>query len=678
MSTFTLILTSWLLPFEGRSQQVFDSLLQVLKTREPKKDTLYTRTLFNIADVMLYNNTDTAIFFAKKGLELAKTQGWLRGQADLALLLGQGYDVQGKAPQAIEAILLSIQSFERLRDSLGMSDAYNAIGIVYGRNLRQPKVALSYYERSLAIAERLSKGKENTRTLYILTNIGIEQKRLGQWNAALQTQQRALQFAQKLGDTYSIGVIYHNIGSIYIAIEDVARALEYLNLSTQTAVNQSNPYLAAANNNALGKVKLMMGEWQQAIASADAAMAAGQQIGSMDYMREAAETLYKSYKALRQPEKALYYHEQLLSLKDSLINQENTRQVERLQAQVEIDKKQQEIVILEKENTNKRLQLFVLAAVAALFLVGGAILIWAYRSQQQANSLLQKQKAEIREKNKELNQANEELSSALEIVGQQKRDIQTINEELTSSIYYAQHIQRALLPSAQQLQRAFEEHFVFYRPRDIVSGDFYWVHQSDNTTVLAVADCTGHGVPGALLSMVGITLLQRIVVEKQIFRPDQILSELHTGIYQSLRHNAEAISQDGMDISIICIETVGNSHAVHFAGAMNPVYSIIGADFYELKPTKKSIGGSSEAIIFHNQSIQVGQPAMFYLFSDGFQDQFGGKKGKKFMVRRFRETLATLAEKPVAVQGEQLAAVFDDWKQSHPQVDDVLVVGVRL
>ncbi|WP_250629826.1 SpoIIE family protein phosphatase [Rhodoflexus caldus] len=671
-----------LLPLHVSAQapRRFDSLIKVLQTREQEKaiDTLYTKTLFRLADLMLYNHTDTAIFFAQKGLKLAQAQGWKRGEADLALILGQGYDIQGKAPQAVEQLLTSIKAFETLKDSLGLSDAYNAIGIVYGRNLRQPHEALNYYRKALEIAERLSKGQEESRILYILSNIGIEEKRIGQLEKALQTQMRALSLAKKFNDPYSLGSIYHNIGSIYIAMKDAAKALEYLTLSNRIAAEKNNPYLAAANNNSLGKVKLMLGDLPGAIGAAETAMTAGQQMGAMDYMRESSETLYEAYKALRQPEKALFYHEQFTRLKDSLVNQENTKQVERLQAQIEIDKKQQAILLLEKDNANKQLQLIASIAIAALLLAAGAILIWAYRVKQRDNRLLQKQKAEIREKNEELNQANEELSSALETVEQQKRNIQAINEELTASMHYARHIQQALLPSEKQLKQALPEHFIFYRPRDIVSGDFYWLHHTESTTILAVADCTGHGVPGALLSMVGTALLRQIVAEKQVYRPEQILSELHAGIYQALRHNADMMSQDGMDISIITIEKANGSTTVHYAGAMNPVYCISNQAFYEFRPTKKAIGGSSEAITFYHDRLVLQHPAMLYLFSDGYQDQFGGADSKKFMVRRFKETLRSLSVLPVETQAQHLIEIFDNWKQNQAQVDDVLVVGVRL
>lgn len=677
-----IVVFAILLPIHVSAQapRKFDSLIKVLQTREQEKaiDSLYIKTLFRLADLTLYNNTDTAIFFAQKGLKLAQAQGWKRGEADLALILGQGYDVQGKAPQAVEQLLTSIQAFEMLKDSLGLSDAYNAIGIVYGRNLRQPHDALKYYQKALQIAERLSKGKEEDRILYILTNIGIEQKRLGQLEKALETQMRALTIAKKFNDPYSLGSIYHNIGSIYIAMKDASQALEYLTLSNRIAAEKNNPYLAAANNNSLGKVKLMLGDLPGAINAAEAAMASGQQMGAMDYMRESSETLYEVYKALRQPEKALLYHEQFTRLKDSLVNQENTRQVERLQAQMEIDKKQQAIVLLEKDNANKQLQLIASIAIATLLLAAGAILIGAYRVKQRDNHLLQKQKAEIREKNEELNQANEELSTALETVEQQKRNIQTINEELTASIHYARHIQQALLPSEKQLKQALPEHFIFYRPRDIVSGDFYWVHHTETTTILAVADCTGHGVPGALLSMVGTTLLRQIVTEKMVHRPEQILTELHAGIYQALRHNADIMSQDGMDISIISIEKANGSATVHYAGAMNPAYGITDQEFYEFRPTKKAIGGTSDAIVFHHERLVLQRPAMLYLFSDGFQDQFGGTDGKKFMVRQFKETLRSLSSLSIEEQERNLIEIFDSWKQNHAQVDDVLVVGVKL
>lgn len=271
----------------------------------------------------------------------------------------------------------------------------------------------------------------------------------------------------------------------------------------------------------------------------------------------------------------------------------------------------------------------------------------------------------IQAQQRALEMANEELKSS--------------NDKITASISYAQRIQEAILPSPPKMQDALPEHFVFFRPRDLVSGDFYWLHDQrhvDGKIVLAALDCTDHGVPGAFMSMVGHSLLDHIVKEKGITRPDLIMEALDEAVRDALNQE-ETQNRDGMDAALITWNA--QSRCLQFCGAKNPLVYGRKGTVRQLKGDRRSIGGPrpKKQTPFTCQELAVDDPLTVYLFSDGFQDQFGGEEGKKFKALRLRETLGQMTAYPMAEQAQRLSCIFDQWRGAFPQIDDVLVLGVR-
>jgi ligand-binding sensor domain-containing protein/serine phosphatase RsbU (regulator of sigma subunit) len=265
-------------------------------------------------------------------------------------------------------------------------------------------------------------------------------------------------------------------------------------------------------------------------------------------------------------------------------------------------------------------------------------------------------------------------------VAERTRELAEKNRDITSSIEYAKRIQEAILPSKDYIFSKLPRAFILYKPKDIVSGDFYWFGEKNGWKIFAVVDCTGHGVPGAFMSMIGHNLMHQIIQEKGITDPGDILNALHKGVQESLRQgNNEVNTNDGMDVSIIAIN--GSSNTRLWAGANRPLI-IITEDgvFDKLDGNKYPIGGSQFDIKrdFTTRTIQLNKTSMAYLFSDGYADQFGGANGKKFMVKRFHDLLMQVHLKEMNTQRDMLNAAFEDWRRDHEQIDDVLVVGVAL
>ncbi len=286
--------------------------------------------------------------------------------------------------------------------------------------------------------------------------------------------------------------------------------------------------------------------------------------------------------------------------------------------------------------------------------------------------------------NDEMQQQNEELLMQSNLLEEQKKQIEIQKEEielksqnLANSINYARKIQKALLPLQDRIEKNFAEMFVFFRPRDVVSGDFYWFARIAEKVIIVGADCTGHGVPGAFMSMIGISMLTQIVKEKGVTEPQEILSELHINIRVTLRQR-HSESRDGMEAAVCVYDK--KAKVLTYSGAMSPLCIYQQGNMEEIKADRYPIGGSQneEFLEFTKHTFDLSQPTSFYVFSDGFKDQFGGAENKKFLNKRFKEMLVQLQPLPMKEQEAEISKTFDDWKGDNFQIDDVLIIGVRV
>jgi len=259
----------------------------------------------------------------------------------------------------------------------------------------------------------------------------------------------------------------------------------------------------------------------------------------------------------------------------------------------------------------------------------------------------------------------------------QRDEIARQKKEIIYSLQYASLIQSALLPAESDIQRILPDNFILYLPKDIISGDFYWLAERNNSVLFAAADCTGHGVPGALMSILGISFLNEILQEKCQLKANRLLNQLREKIMKALHQTGEAAkSKDGMDISL-CIYTP-NTKELQYSGANNPLYLIRQKVLEEIKPDKMPIGISGiEELSFSNHHLKIIPGDIIYLFSDGFADQFGGPLGKKFKYKPFKDLLLKNHQKPLQIQKEILSAELENWKGDLEQVDDILIMGVR-
>ncbi len=323
-----------------------------------------------------------------------------------------------------------------------------------------------------------------------------------------------------------------------------------------------------------------------------------------------------------------------------------------------------QLATLEKQKLILYFVLFVLLLVSFL----GYYIYRSYKIKKEANIKLE-------EKNRTISAQKDEIEKQKDLAEAQRDQIAYQKKHITDSIMYAKRIQTALIPSLELFSDKLE-HFVLYKPLAIVSGDFYWVSAQGNLQVIIAADCTGHGVPGAFMSMLGVTMLNEIVNGKHILMPEQIIENLREGIIKALKQVAEEDSiKDGMDIAVCVVDFEKN--ILWYAGANNPLYLVRGTELIHYRADKMPVAIHYRMTPFTLQKIDLQKGDAFYIFSDGYCDQFGGPKEKKFMSLKLRETLVAMAGKPMLNQGERLNEIFEEWRGDGPQVDDVTLIGVR-
>ncbi|MBK8367516.1 MAG: SpoIIE family protein phosphatase [Bacteroidetes bacterium] len=376
------------------------------------------------------------------------------------------------------------------------------------------------------------------------------------------------------------------------------------------------------------------------------------------------------YKQLGKASQALEYSMECSSLKDTLYNKDQTSITAEMQTRFATEKKQQENEILNLQVKSESFIKTIFIIAAGLLLVIAFFIFRGLRQKQKANIALE-------EKNKIIEEQKQTVEHQKHIAEEQNKDI-------TDSIRYAERIQNAILPPEKQWNSIFPQSFVFYKPKDILSGDFYWIEQKGDLVFVAAADCTGHGVPGALISIVNYNLLNKAVLEKDLNNPADILNYVNHQLTLALHQTFQESSvKDGMDISLCVLNT--KTLELNYSGANNPIYIIHQIEnavtrISEVKADKFPVGAFVDEQVqsFTSKQIQLQKNDLVYLFSDGFADQFGGDKGKKFKYKQLKDILLENQNLSMIEQRSILENKFTNWKGKLEQVDDVLVIGIKV
>ena len=584
---------------------------------------------------------------------------------------------------ALEQYQKALNTFEKINHQEGIANSCNGIGNVYA-NLSQSTLAvkeneanykkgLEYYQRALKLFQALGRKSQEGKSLQNIANIYsrlatnqfvakygedwedsliklTSKTILTSFEKSIDFYNNSLELFKETEDQSQIANVNINLGATYSWVRDWNRANKYLNEGLELARKLNLPYEKANALFSLGESCFKQKNTAQSEVYFLECAKLAKDLEIKDTERFCYERLSKLYEQIGEVQKALSYHKMSVKLKDEIFTEKSQKAITEMQTKYETEKK--DLALNLQDSVIKRQKLTIYGAVvgAILILLVALLLLRMFKEKQKANKILE-------EKN--------------ELITQQKK-------EITDSIRYASRIQRAILPSDEILLQTLPQHFVLYLPRDIVSGDFFWLSKQGGKIVIVAADCTGHGVPGAFMSMLGVSFLYEIVNKEGILQPASILNYLREHVKHTLSQTGKKDeAKDGMDISLCVYDP--NEMKLEWSGAYNPLYLIRKGELIEYKADKMPIAiHMNDHIPFTNNEISVQKGDTFYISSDGYADQFGGEDGRKFMSKKYKEMLLQIWDKPMNEQKEIINKTHIDWKGKHEQVDDILVMGVRV
>ena len=571
---------------------------------------------------------------------------------------------QGNMKAALDYYFKALKINEKYDNKPWVANNYNNIGLVFAEQ-KDFRKSLEYHQKCISVREELgdSTGKGTN-----LNNIGLVYKDLGIYDSALYF----FNYSLKLIDTnnvYEYANALNNIGLVHFEKGEFEDALKYYKEAQNKRVMLGNKESMAASLINIGSVLIELGRFKEALKYNSEGLALSDEIGVKIWIKNAHLNLSQNYEALGDFKTSLKHHKQFTKFKDSLFN--DTRTKDRVTAEMEYQfDKEKDILKLEQEKKieiereQKEKQFLVLV----FFISGTAIVIIFLLIIYRRLQITKKQKLVIEEQ-------KEEVETQRDLIEGQKYEIEKKHTEIQESISYAKRIQEAILPPSTLLNKHLPHSFVLYKPKDVVAGDFYWLEDHDNIVFFAVADCTGHGVPGAMVSVVCHNALNRAVREFSLRDTGQILDKVRELVLITFEKSEEQM-KDGMDICLCAWNKKTNM--LQYSGANNPLYVVRDNELETIKGTKQPIGHIDNVISFEKHEVDLNSVHSIYLTTDGFADQFGGEYNKKFGLKNLRELLFKHHAKPVEEQKAILDSTLDRWIEqgNDDQIDDVCIVGV--
>lgn len=655
-----------------------DSLKKV--TESDVHDTLKIIAYMNWDNIIYINNPELDVEINEKILNLSdaglkksnigsRERKVYLGYKGMALNnIGLVFIDYGNYIDALKSLQESLQIAEYMKDSSRQASALNNIGMIYD-HLRIPEKALEYYDMSMNFTRY---DADSYATYY--NNVGLCYYEMGDYEKALDCYNKSIIYADSISDFDGKGNTLSNIGLVYKAEGKIDSAILYFNLSIESYLKVNQHIGTAHSLKNIGSCYYEFNEFEKSIEFCERALSAATKWKALMAQKESCDCLYRSYKKIGKLNQALTYHELYMYYRDSLDNTNKNKELIKLDFQFNYSRQhlkdslefanQQEVqrlVYVADIDRKKNLQYILFAGIGVLIIVGGLI-FRSYQLKKKDNEIIAQQKYEVES---------------------QKEIVEEKNKEITDSINYAKRIQEAILPNQDLFRKYLPNSFILYKPKDIVAGDFYWLEHVDEKIIFAVADCTGHGVPGAMVSVVCHNALNRAVKEFGLIEPDKILNKTRDLVIETFEKgdsvktikNGDVI-RDGMDIALCVLNT--KTLELEFSGANNGLYHLHGEELSELLPDKQPIGKYAEVRSFNSQKIKLTKGDLIYLYTDGYADQFGGIHGKKFKYKQLKEILKNNATLKLTEQLDSLDVAFENWKGNLEQVDDVCLMGVRV
>jgi serine phosphatase RsbU (regulator of sigma subunit)/Tfp pilus assembly protein PilF len=696
------------LQLSGQNRKILDSLKTVVAAGPHDSDRVKALNEISIVYRQV-SKLDTAAAYASKALDLALKCGHRRGEGKATYYIGIVYamrsefrkadscyqkataifkdigdakssstvliafgalrQLQGDHDGALQLFLDALEIKRELKDSLTMAAALTNIGNVYN-SLNRPKEALSYFQEAHRIHVRFN---EVLRYCDDWTNMANMYRLVGKEDSALILITAAIRLADSLEHRDILPYSYGILASIFQKQNMIDSTVFYYNRGLEIADEIGDLYMVSNHCINLGGLYSKLGKAAEASAYLNRGLRVAVEIDAKEHIRDAHERLFQHYKKNNRLDSALTHYELYVAYRDSVIDVEKQKSILRNEIRIQHEKEevlkkaeQDRLNALAAEEDKRQKLIIALVSVAlALVLIFAVFLYNRFTVTRQQAAMIELQKNEVMSQRDRLEEQNTVIEEK--------------NKNITDSINYAKRIQSALLTSDALLSRNLPAYFIFYNPKDIVSGDFYWASQTPSGKfLLLTGDCTGHGVPGAFMSLLNISLLNEIVNVRGYDEPAEILNVQRESLIRALnQEGSDEVSRDGMDCSLCSFDF--QKRTLTIAGANNPVWIVRDGNLLELKTDKQPVGvHEGDVKPFTEQRMDLMKGDMIYTLTDGYADQFGGAKGKKFKYSRLKELLMANAGRTVDEQKAALEETFSQWKGRFQQIDDVLIIGIRV
>lgn len=561
--------------------------------------------------------------------------------------IAAAYYLMGNYEKATDYYTMALKQFEVLGFKEKMINPYLGIGGI-NKVLGKYEKALEYYQKALQISQTVQNLGGRSKAL---TGLATIYEKLNKNDSALIFYQEALQIAEDLKDKSSIALSLMNVGNVFVHLKKYDSAIEFYEkaLKTNKLIDNKNGISESMTN--MGVLFSEKGDMDRAILYLKESLEIARFIKSKDVMMEDNEELSEAYFKKGDFKNAYNFYREYIAIKDSLLSETNTKNITEINTKYETEKKESEIELLTKDNDIQNEKIKNQENVRNGLIVGCFLLLLIIFLAYNRYRVKQRASKEIAEKNK----------------------------EITESISYAKRIQTSFLTSEKYIAQRLSDYFILYKPRNIVSGDFYWFMEKENNFYICTADCTGHGIPGAFMSLICMGILNEIIYSKNhIKHTDDMLNELRRIIILAVNpEGATEEGKDGMD-AVLCRFDFQKME-VEYSAANNSFYIIRNGELFVHKPDKMPVGkhyGLEKP--FTRTTIPIQKGDCIYSFSDGFADQFGGPEDKKFQTKQLKELLLSHCHKPMKIQQRIFNDTIEAWKGNLEQVDDILLIGIRV
>ncbi|PWJ40888.1 tetratricopeptide repeat protein [Sediminitomix flava] len=701
---FSVFLTFVSLQSKGQYALTTDELIQLEEKFVQFEDTdreAYLDSLEQSIQLKLMHSPQGVIKDAEIALYFAIKWSKPHFEGQIYLLLSSAYERLGKYAKGHEYKFDALRVYRDSDYQFGIALVYNNMGVTYARQKDYEK-ALVNYKLGIEIQQQiidtpyddlgprdqaLTLRKKELALADLYLNMGEILLETGSLEEALEYEMKALTLSSKYNEEINLAYVYGILGRIHQEGEKLALAKTYITGAVRIFEKLGDILPLAQYTLYLSEIYFAQGQLMHAKKYAKISLEHARDMGGIQWEVNALKLLSDLYEHEGDYEQSLMWYHEYSTMKDSLISLERLEVMSELQAVYDIESKQREIgllkereALLEKNKSSQQLVIFIGGILLILISFSAISLYQSRKTTKRAFKQIQQKSEEIKEQRDEILQQQVSINEQNELLRDQKRNI-------TDSIAYAQRIQAAILYSANKIKNYFADSFILYKPKDIVSGDFYYYQniklpEEDNTLhFFAAADCTGHGVPGAFMSLIGYELFNKVIIEQQEYVPSKILGHVHEEV-KYLLNQEDTHLNDGMEVALCCVNEKENT--ITFSGARSSIYVIQNNKDRLFKGTKKSIGACmtelEELREFEDISLQLFTDTYVYMFSDGYQDQFGGLKNEKFKRKKMCKIIAENHDKPFNRQYELLNSTLNRWMREgdEEQVDDILVMGVKI